>query len=329
MDVATLKAKIKSKQLPSYLIFSGDEWKVQQIYINQIAKVTGKEIKRIDDVLSIYGKLRNRSFVQNGVIYIVRDDKELMNSEKLQQQIASGLMGDNILIHLLTSVDKRTKFYKAHSASIIVFERLSDAMLKKYILKEIKLSESNIERLIEVCEHDYGRILLEIDKINRYIENYYNDDYSADCVEYATGMKVLRITEDKAFEKLLKDGTIYEPPYDAIFDLVNAILDRKVNRAFDLLQQSYDVGEATMVMLSVLYNNVKAVLQVQSYKGNELSKATGLTGWQIKNAKAHVGKYSEKDLIYILQLCQKLESGIKTGRMEDEFAMQYLLTHIM
>ena len=39
MDVATLKAKIKSKQLPSYLIFSGDEWKVQQIYINQIAKL--------------------------------------------------------------------------------------------------------------------------------------------------------------------------------------------------------------------------------------------------------------------------------------------------
>ncbi|MBO6272772.1 hypothetical protein J6O48_08345 [bacterium] len=312
MDVATLKAKIKSKQLPSYLIFSGDEWKVQQIYINQIAKVTGKEIKRIDDVTSIYRKLRNKSFVQNGVIYIVRDDKELMNSEKLQQQIESGLLGDNILIHLLTSVDKRTKFYKAHSASIIVFERLSDAMLKKYISKEIKLSESNIQRLIDICEHDYGRILLEIDKIKRYAQGFIGD-----------------YGYDNFFQMLVEDGTIYEPPYDAIFDLVDAILDRKVNRAFDLLQQSYAVGEATMVMLSVLYNNAKAVLQVQTYKGNELSKATGLTGWQIKNAKPHVGKYSENELIYILQLCQKLESGIKTGRMEDEFAMQYLLTHIM
>lgn len=329
MDVATLKAKIKSKQLPSYLIFSGDEWKVQQIYIDQIAKVTGKEIVRIDDISDIYGKLRNRSFVQKPVIYIVRDDKELMNSEKLQQQIESGLMGDNILIHLLTNVDKRTKFYKSYKASICDFERLSDSMLKKYILKEIKLSESNIQRLIDICEHDYGRILLEIDKIKRYVENYYNNDYGADCVEYATGMKVLRITEDKAFEKLLKDGTIYEPPYDAIFDLVDAILDRKVNKAFDLLQQSYAVGEATMVMLSVLYNNAKAVLQVQTYRGDKITQSTGLTGWQIKNAKPHVGKYSENELIYILQLVQKIESGIKTGRMEDEFAMQYLLTHIM
>lgn len=137
------------------------------------------------------------------------------------------------------------------------------------------------------------------------------------------------MTYDEALEILVKNGTIYEPPYDAIFDLVDAILDRNVNRTFNLLQQSYEVGEATMVMLSVLYNNAKALLQVQTYKGNEITKATGLTGWQIKNAKLHIGKYRENELIYILRLIQKVESGIKTGRMEDEFAMQYLLTHIM
>lgn len=137
------------------------------------------------------------------------------------------------------------------------------------------------------------------------------------------------MTYDEAFEQLVKDGTIYEPPYDAIFDLVDAILDRKVNRAFDLLQQAYDVGEATMVMLSVLYNNAKAVLQVQSYEGDSISKGTGLTGWQIMNAKKHLNRYSERELIYIVQLVQKVESGIKTGKMEDEFAMQYILAKVM
>lgn len=321
MDVATLKAKIKSKQLPSYLIFSGTEWKVQEIYIQQIAKVIGKETRRVDDISSIYGKLKNRSFVQTGVIYIVRDDKELMTNEKLQQQIES-VLADNMLILLLTSVDKRTKFYKQYKDKIIEFEALSDAMLKKYISKEINLSESNIQRLIDICEHDYGRILLEIDKIKRYrdITWLQRNERERDGGIYWT---------NECFEILVKDGTIYEPPYDAIFDLVDAILDRKVNKAFDLLQQSYEVGEATMVMLSVLYNNAKAVLQVQSYHGDKITEGTGLTGWQIKNAKAHVGKYSEDELIYIVRLVQKLESGIKTGRMEDEFAMQYLLTHIL
>ena len=320
MDVATLKAKIKSKQLPSFMIFAGDEWKVQEIYLRQISKATNKDIVRIDSITDIYSSLRNRSFMKSSRVYVVRDDKTLMQDEKLQSQLDT-LLADNILVLILTNTDKRTRFYKAFKASIIYFERLSDAMLYKYIQKEITLSKSNIERLVEVCEHDYGRILLEIDKIKRYsVCHTFNEDAT-----YKWGIE----NYDQCFLELVEDGTIYQPPYDAIFDLVDAILDRKVNESFDLLQQAYDVGEATMVMLSVLYTNAKAVLQVQSYKGNDLSKATGLNGFQIKNAKKHVGKYSENDLNYIVRLVQKVESGIKTGQMEDEFAMQYLLTHIL
>ena len=85
MDVVILKAKIKSKQLPSYLIFSGDEWKVQEIYIKQISIAVGKELKRIDSITDIYSQLKNKSFIQKSYIYVVRDDKELMQNEKLQQ----------------------------------------------------------------------------------------------------------------------------------------------------------------------------------------------------------------------------------------------------
>ena len=137
------------------------------------------------------------------------------------------------------------------------------------------------------------------------------------------------MTYDEAFEKLLADGTIYQPPYDAIWDLTDAILDRKVNTAFNLLEKAYAYGEATMVMLSVLYNNTKAVLQVQSYSGNNLSKGTGLTGWQIKNAKKHVGKYRDSELIRMMRLIQDVESGIKTGQIEEAFAMQYVLVCVM
>ena len=169
MDVATLKSYIKTNKIPSFLIFSGEEWKVQDIYIQQISKVTGKEIKRIDSVSDIYGNLRNKSFIETSYVYVVRDDKELMQNEKLQAQIET-VLNDNVLILLLTNIDKRTRFYKAFNASIIEFERLSDAMLIKYTQKEIKLSMTNIQRLMDVCEHDYGRMLLEIDKIKRYVD---------------------------------------------------------------------------------------------------------------------------------------------------------------
>ena len=172
MDVATLKAKIKSKQLPKYLIFSGPEWKVQDIYIQQISKVTGKEVKYIDSVADIFSQLKNRSFVKKSVIYKVRDDKELLTNEKLQQNIESAL-ADNMLIHTLTSVDKRMKYYKQYKDTIVEFKQLTDANLKKYIKKEITLSDRNCQILIEICEHDFGRILLEIDKIKRYVDARY------------------------------------------------------------------------------------------------------------------------------------------------------------
>ena len=137
------------------------------------------------------------------------------------------------------------------------------------------------------------------------------------------------MTYDEAFDLLLKDGTIYEPPYDAVFDLVDAILDRKPKTAFALLRESYDSGEATMVMLTVLWNNTKALLQTQAYEGDNLSKSSGLSGWEIKNAKKHLGKYSISELIKMLQLIQETEIGIKLGKIEDSFAMEYLLCRIM
>lgn len=313
MDVGLLKFKIKSNDVPQFLIFAGNEWMVQDVYIKQIAKVQQKEVRRIDSVSDIYSNLRNKSFITTSFVYVVRDDKELIQNEKIQQQLET-ILGDNTLILILTTLDKRLKLYKTYKDSIVEFEPLTDEVLHKYIGKEIKLSDKIRQQLIDICEHDYGRILLEIDKIKRYAKQI--------------AINQSDINYDYYYKKLVKDGTIYEPPHDAIFDLVSAILDRKVNLSFELLRQSYDVGEATLVMLSVLYTNAKAVLQIQCCKSGDIGKSTGLTGWQINNAKGHLNKYTNSELIYMLKLIQKCESGIKKGLIEEPVVMDYVLVTI-
>lgn len=328
MNLETLHSQLKSRQLKSFYVFTGDDWAVQNIYINQICKISGKDKCYMDSFSDIYSKLTTKSFIQKSYVYLVRDDKDLLTNETLQEGLLS-ILKDNILILLLTAADKRTKFFKTYKDTICEFEPLKPEILAKYIKKKINLSDMNCSILINICEGDYGRCLLEIDKINRYIEDYYNNDYGADCVEYATGMKVLRITEDKAFEILLKDGTIYTPPKDAIFDFVDAILDGKVKQSFDLYKQCLAVGEAVMVMLSVLYNNAKAVLQVQSCESSDISKSTGLSGWQIMNAKKHLNVYSNYELINIMKLCQGCEMGIKRGTVEEKYAMEYIMINVL
>lgn len=306
MDVSGLKAHIKSKTVPHKLYFTGSEWAVQKIFIEQISKVTGLETKRVESITDVMGKLRSKSFVQKNYIYIARDDKAYMEDDNAQALLPT-IIGDNIFILLLTSVDKRTRFYKAHLHEIIEFDALPEKMLIKYIQKEIDLSEKNCKKLIEVCESDYGRILLEIDKMKHW-GNY------SQVVPY-----------DKMLDNFLENGTIYTPPKDAIFDFVDAVLDRNYNLCFNLYEQCKAVGEATLVMISVLYNNAKAVLQVQTCKSSDISKSTGLTGWQIMNAKKHLHRYETGELVYMMKKCIECEQGIKTGKIEEQFAMEYIL----
>lgn len=310
MDVSELKASIKSKTVPNILYFTGEEWEVQKIYIDQIAKTAGLETQRVESIVDVMGKFRSSSFFQKNYIYIARDDKQYIEDEKAQSTLPT-IIGQNMYILLLTAVDKRTKFYKSNSNKIVEFEALSETMLIKYIKKEINLSEKNCKKLIEVCESDYGRILLEIDKIRRF-------DHE------------MTIGKDNAFEHLLGEGIIYTPPKDAIFDFVDAVLDRKDGvLVFSLYNQCKAVGEATLVMISVLYNNAKALLQVQTCTSSDVGKSTGLSGWQIMNAKKHLGKYRPGELLKIMRLCTECEQGIKTGKIEEQFAVEYILTNVL
>ena len=167
MEITEVKSHIKNKTFNNFYIFTGPEWKVQRLYIDQMSKVAGKEIRYIDSVTDIYGKRNNTAFIQKSYVYVIRDDKELLQNEKLQSQLNS-IAGKNILVLLLTSVDKRTKFYKSYKSTIVEFEPLKPEILARYIQKEILLSESNCNKLMEVCEYSYGRCLLEIEQyINR------------------------------------------------------------------------------------------------------------------------------------------------------------------
>lgn len=313
MDVKTLKSHIVSKNVESFYIFTGSEWEVQKLYIEQISNLRG-EVRRIDSIADVWSGLQSNSLFKKTTVYIARDDKTFMTSEELQRNLAR-VIGDNVYILLITSVDKRTKFYKTYKDKIIDFEPLKPEILKKYVAKHINLSANNMDRFIEVCEHDYGRCLLEIDKIKQYRIGGKFDD----------SKKIY----DYCFNELLLDGTIYQPPKEAIFDLVDAILDRKPNKSFELLDNCKTRGEATLAILSILYTNAKAVLQLQSCESKNVSESTGLSGWQIKNASKHINKYKISELVYILKLIQKVEVGIKSGKIDEGIAMDYVLVNVI
>lgn len=313
MIISDVKTDIKNKTIKPYYIFAGDEIEIQRIYINKIAEVMGYNVVRTECIADVWQDIVSPTLFGEPCVYVVRDDKDLMQDEELQSQIEHNRLNGNIIIHLLTTIDKRTKAYKENADKIVLFEHLSTDMLMKYCQKAVTLTNANSERLIAICENDYSRLLLEIDKIKRYCKIHCNCGY------------------DDVFERFVEEGVISTPPKDAIFDLVDAILKHQVERVYDLYGQCKQIGEASMVILSVLYTTAKQVLQVQSFEGDSssMSKSTGLTGWQIKCAKERVGHYSNKQLVSMLRLIQSIHRDILAGKIEDSMSIEYLLVNVL
>ena len=312
MDVAELKHCIKENTLDNFLIFSGEEYMVQRIYIQQIAKTRSLKVQYIDSVNAIYNRLGSISLFNEHYLYVAIDDKEFMQNERMIADVQSRLKSDMLILRCI-SLDKRLKFYKTHKDAIIEFETLKSEIIKRYIQKEINLSDRNCDILMEICGYNYGACLLEIDKIRKYM--------------WALGPKY-EITYDKAFQKLVEDGTIHVPPRDAIFDFVKAVLQNKPKLAYELLEDCKEIGEAPLVLLSVLYQNTRNVLQVQTCTSNNIEKSTGLSSWQVKHAKECVNKLSTDDLVYLLKLIQRTETRIKQGEIEAEIAIEYVLARL-
>lgn len=305
MEITDVKQQIKTGNFDKFYIFYGEEHAVMKIYLNMIAEKLGCKVTYVDSLMELMTGVRTKSLVSERHLYIIMDDKEYLTNEKMWEKFTG--LKDDVVVFYYTTSDKRLKFWKQNKDRAVEFAKLDTRILTKYIQKDSPLSNESCERLIELCEHDYGRILLEIDKIRAY------------SIAEA-------VTPDGALDELIKSGCIYRAPKDAIFDFVAAFLERRPSKAYDLLQQSKAVGEANMVLLSVLYNNIKQLLQVQSAKDY---KALGFNGFVLKNILPYRNNYSNGELVKAMKLIRECEKGIKTGQIPDDLSVEYLMVQVM
>lgn len=319
MTVQDVKQQIMAKEVSHYYVFTGDELEVMNIFIKKIADIANANICRADTLNSVCSRMQNKSFLSTNSCYVIRDDKEFMSAENMWAMLESGeLQNDNIVIMLYTTLDKRSKFYKHINDRLIEFNALTDENLKREVHKRIALSDKNTQMLIEICDHNFGIILNEIDKIKNY-------KWEEDIV-----MRSYPATRyDMAFEDLLSDGVIHQPPQDCIWDFIDAVLCRQKSRAFMLLSEALEFGNPVLTLVSVLYKDTRQLLQVQNCQSQDISKTTGLSGWDIKRAMPRKNKYTNRELINAMRLIQQTEVGIKSGSIEESVALEYILVNML
>ena len=307
MEVLDITQQIRDKNIDNFYIFTGEEVAVQKEYVLKLAEVGGCKIKRLDSISDVFNQ-RVTSLVKQRFCFVIVSDTDMLKNQK--SWAFEKALGNNMLILQFSDIDKRSAFYKHYADKIVDFKYLPDTILLKYLKRDTKLSKPYAKKLIEICENDYSRIRLEVDKVQKYAE-------------------VKQITEDEALRKLVEADIIYVPAQDRVFEFVDAVASGKITDSFKLLNACRASEEPTLIMLTLLYAQIRKMLQVQGCQSKDIAKVTGLQDWEIRKTQPYCGVYSNRELVDALKLIREVEKGIKVGLVSEDISVDYLLVKIL
>lgn len=314
MTLQELMVSIANNSDPHYLILYGKEQKILELYINQIAKNYQSVIYKesISDVVNLH---RRKSLDKSKKLYIVDEDVSFLKAENAGTTINSEFeKSKDGLIVRYHALDKGSKFFHNNKQNIVEFPYLSDDVLLQYINRDLPdLSEKNALSLIKYCDSDYGRILLEIDKVKQYMS-------------VRTDLKV-----DSCFNQLDKQGLFNKEIGDITFELTNAVLGGYPQESIKKLDEAKRKGEPAMMIASILYNGFRNLLAYQGLGSNKQGamERTGMTKGELWGCTKNIGGYHLQEVKRNMLACQRVESGIKMGTIDEDIALEYLVLHCL
>ena len=313
MELVDLMKRIGNNDIPHFLIFFGEEQKIIDIYIQNIVQsVEGKKVV-VDNVSQAIKDNGKKSLDKSIKVYVVTEDTAFLTKEESWENVRKS-MHKNYLILRYHSLDKRSAFVKKNQQNIVEFSYLSNDVLQQYIYRDLPdLSEKNASKLISYCNNDYGRILLEVDKIKHYHE------YIA-C--FTNGMSI-----DDCFDELDRQGLFYKEIGDITFELTNAVLGGYPEKAMQKLDEAKRKGEPVMTIACILYSGFRNLLAYQGLGKNKQGamERTGMTKGELYGCTKNVGGYNVEEVKRNMLFCQKVESGIKMGTIDEDIALEYLV----
>ena len=297
----------KNHTLPPFLIFTGSEYAIIELYIDKICSAYAYERKSIQSLKQIVKKQKVISLIGEKKGYVCKYDFEALKTNYTKQMVYSSV-GNNLLFLVVPAVDKRGKFFKTFENNIVEFVEQDFKTIKLMLADKTTLNEKHLERLIAGCGNNYSKILLELDKIK-------------------TLSNVRNCSEDIAYKQLLEDGTVIEQQEVKLPKFVDCVL-RKNKKCFELYNDLIENGENNMVILSWLYNATRNQLSVQTVS-RPSQETTGLSYFFIKECLERIDYFSTKELLDMLARIKYVEQGIKSGLIEDTNSVSYVLVNTL
>lgn len=311
MELVDLMKRISSNDIPHFLILFGEEQTILNIYLTHILEVTNTKRISADSVSYVMQNINKKRFDKSLRLYVVQDDMAFLRAEDSWETVRNTPTKDYIILRY-HSLDKCSAFVKKNQQNLVEFSRLTKEVLQTYISKDLPdLSEKNSSKLVEYCNYDYGRILMEIDKIKQWQEHYTDNEGTPKT--------------DSAFKLLDKQGLFHKEIGDITFELTNAVLGGYTETVIQKLDEAKRKGEPAMRIVSILYNGFRNLLAYQGLGSNKQGamERTGMTKGELYGCTKNVGGYSITEVKRNMLKCQEIEAGIKMETIDEDIALEY------
>lgn len=250
------------------------------------------------------------------VIFISDSGLFKSGGEKLAEYLASPCES-TYFVFTESEVDKRSKLFKTVQSKGYAadFTVQDESTLKRWIAGTLgrdgkKITENTVQLIISKTGTDMDNIQMELEKLICYCMDrdvVTDADVEAVCTT--------RISNH-------------------IFDMINAIADRKQKAALELYYDLLALKEPPMRILFLIARQCNMLLQAKEMKlkghdSRTIGSKLGVPPFIAQKVLNQASKFKTSTLRRAVQQCVEAETAVKTGRMNDMMSVEILIMSVL
>lgn len=210
-------------------------------------------------------------------------------------------------------VDKRSRMYKAvkDAGRAVELARQDEMTLKRWIAGSLKRENKNIKE---------STLNLFLTKTGDDMENIESELEKLIC--YAIDRDIITDADVEA--------VCTTKITNQIFDMINAIAERRQQEALNLYSDLLTLKEPPMRILFLIARQFNLLMQVKELRrtGHEnafIAEKTGLHKFIVGKYITQSGKFKSETLREAVTSCVEAEEAVKTGKMNDVMSVELLI----
>ena len=320
-----LAAEIKNKDFKRVYLFYGEEKYLIRQYQSRLTDAVlgenaGMNLSVFEgknaDPKEIMSQAQTMPFFADYRVILVQESGFYKKTPEGMAEYLSEIPDTALLLVVESEVDKRSRMFKQteKNGRAVQFTRQKDAVLKKWILSQLKkegkkITEPVMNAFLECTGDDMELISQELEKLLCYTME--KDVISAEDVKAVCVPSV----------------------GNHIFDMIDALAAKNRQRAMDLYLDLLRLREPPMRILFLIGRQFYILNRLKSMRktgmgDKEMASAVKIPPFAVKKNLAQAAKFTDEQIQETIETCVQADADVKSGHLSDRMAVELVMTSI-